>query len=161
MHTIQFKDTEAILEGFSYSQTYKGWLEGHPMYVSWHLLRELSGLMERDKSVIFVHQGELVNADRLNEIEHFESDKLVSQYIDEVMRPNGVFWPKDSDNFPYIVLKKGRYIADFHINHEQLLTVIWYDDEIDINKPLIALIERKVKDIEYTKYCSHIDYDDM
>ena len=83
---IQFKDTEATLESFHYMDTYSGFLEGHPMYASWHLLKDLHEMMEKEEELIFVHKGEVISAEKLNEIEHFDEAWQVKEYVNEVLR---------------------------------------------------------------------------
>lgn len=158
---IQFKDTEATLESFHYMDTYSGFLEGHPMYASWHLLKDLHEMMEKEEELIFVHKGEVISAEKLNEIEHFDEAWQVKEYVNEVLRPNNLFWPTDSDNWPFIVLGRGKYVAHFHSDIEHLLTMVWYDGDIDTTKPLKEIIEEKTRSIEYKKYSKFVDLSDF
>lgn len=157
MNTIQFKDTEVTLESFHYMETYSSFLEGHPVYASWYLLKDLHGMLKKEEELIFVHKGEVISAEKLNEIEHFDNEWKVNEYIGEVLMPNGLFWPKDSDNWPFIVLGRGKYVAHFHFDREHLLTMVWYDGYMDTTKPLKKIIEEKTKNIEYKKYSKFVD----
>ena len=118
-------------------------------------------MMEREEELIFVHKGEVISAEKLNEIEHFDEAWQVKEYVNEVLRPNNLFWPTDSDNWPFIVLGRGKYVAHFHSDIEHLLTMVWYDGDIDTAKPLKEIIEEKTRSIEYKKHCKFFDIDNL
>lgn len=138
-------------------QTYSGCLEGHPMYISWHLLKDTWEQMKSEEGLILVHQGEVISPDKLNEIEHFECERDISEYVRE-LRNNP---PDENKEHPFIELKRTKYVAHFHIGYEYLLTMIWYDDEMDMTKPLKDVLETVTKNIEYKKYCQFFDLDNL
>lgn len=156
-NTIQFKDTEARLSSFHYMETYSGWLEGHPMYASWRILKELWNQLQKEEDLVFVHQGEVVSPEKLNDIEHFESDRAISQYVRELRDSN----PEKEKIHPFIELKRAKYVAHFNIGYEYLLTMVWFDDEMDMTKPLKDVLESVTKNIEYKKYCKFFDLDNL
>ena len=153
MTTIWFKDTEATLQSFHYMETYGGCLEGHPMYISWRLLTETWNQLQKEDDLVFIHQGEVMSPDRLNEIERFGNERAFSEYVRGLRNGN----PWELKDHPFIVLKRSKYVAHFHIDYEYLLTMVWYDDPMDTNKPLKEFLESVTKNIEYKKHCKFFD----
>lgn len=161
MYEITFKDTKVELKGFNYSKTYDGCLEGHPMYISWHMLRELwEKMQDTDNGLVFVHQGVVMDADKLNVIEHFDNNRIVLDYVNNVLRQNP-YLSKDKDNHPFIELKRWKYEAEFTMGYEHLLTMIWFDDEMDASMSLKEIIEEKTRNIEYMKHSIFFDLDNL
>ena len=157
MTTIQFKDTEATLKSFHYMETYSGCLEGHPMYISWRLLKEMWNQLNKEEGMVFVHQEEVMSPDRLNKIEQFENERIITKYVRELH--NG--YPEETKDHPFIILKRAKYVAHFNIDYEYLLAMVWYNDEMDASKSLREVIESVTKNIEYRKHCKFVDLGNM
>lgn len=160
MAKIRFRDTDATLASFHFSGTYSSVLEGHPMYVSWTFLKRLYETMKKGEDLIFVHQGEVVSAEKLNEIEHFDDEEKIRDYIWKMRFPSRDGNPSEAKH-QFIELGRGRYEAHFHIGYEYLLTIVWFDDTIDVFRPLNEIIEEKTRNIEYKKYCKFYDLDNL
>jgi len=62
---------------------------------------------------------------------------------------------------PLFVLKKYCFTLEVRSDFEHRLTIKWYDDELDVNQPLKSVLEKKISCVEFNKYCSFIDLDNI
>ena len=164
MESILFKDKSARLISFHIVPTFDGYLEGHPMLMSWSVLRKDWERMKREKDFILLLDRKIASLDTLEAKEEFYKDEQEWYYSNkDIIRQ---YQPNNHECIsPFIVLGCNSITACFEAfdgdDYLQYLTLQWYEKTIDVTLPLKEIVEQKTSKIESCRHCSSCQNCDM
>lgn len=135
-------------------------LEGHPMYVSWLLLREEFVKMNANKDYHLIINGKVITSRWLYSKEQFDKGQGEWHDINREIMSDYMLYGSKYDS-PFIVLGNYTYQAEFELWKDDIihsLTLQWYSKTLDVENSISSIVGDITKSICFYKYCrsSHI-----
>lgn len=140
---LQFADTKAQLDSFTFALTFSSFLEGSFVSCSRHIL--MNDYLQRGKGFCLLLNGKPVNWRSIYRIERFGE-----HFIDVC-----------EDLQDGIILGKYCYKLIAETDCEHHLAVKWYSDSIDTSRPFIDILQENTQKLEFHSLCKFTDICDF